>query len=280
MADLASELDPHYARYYNAANRPRLARTLVLLLDTLGTKDATIAGAERNLQVVHHALRHAEQWTEGADQSTTLARWFSDNLVMADPVGDAVGEAPPLGFALVSASWVQLELASMGLFTRGGMDLGDFFANEQFVYGPALVKAHKLETTQAIYPRIVLSADLAKHALDQLRELGRGQAEALRHLLAVDRDGWTFVNYLSAVEDIEPSEVLRLLGSHKRHIEENLATYSGCARIHQKYQWAADYHDRFCRYMLARWDELPDMLIGPAHADGELEFFGGDVPRS
>ncbi len=280
MVEPRSGLDPRYSRYHDTRDQPCLAKTFVLVLDILGTQGtAGLKDATRNLAVFHRALHRAEQWTESVDQSTTVARWFSDSLVMADPCTDDGQEDLAFGFAVIVAAWVQLELATIGLFARGGMDLGLFFANEQVVYGPALIEAHRLENTEAVVPRVIISRELVGYALEQLREFGDGQTEIHRHLLAVDRDGWTFINYLDLVRELEPGEMLRLLGSHKSHIETNLRNYQrGNTAVHQKYQWLADYHDRFCRRMLAQCDELADMVIGPESND-QLELFGAAVPR-
>ena len=47
-------------------------------------------------------------------------------------------------------------MALEGLFVRGGVSVGEFYINEDIVFGPALLDAHNTESNLACYPRIVL----------------------------------------------------------------------------------------------------------------------------
>lgn len=269
------ELQARYQPYVSAEGQPQLAEAVVLLLDLLGTSAATVEDAERNLAVTERALTRAMEWAEGGDDSSTVVKWFSDNLAMADPWWQSRPEPHTLGFHLITAGWVQLELASMGFFSRGGMALGPFYASEMFVYGPALVQAYEIESNSAIYPRVVLSDNLAGEALAELERFGGGRSEVHRNLLAVDRDGKVFLNYLASTFD-EPAEVDAYLRVHKDHVEARLAEYSGRPHIHVKYQWLADYHDRFC-WSTIDVEQRPDLIIQGAEGP-KLEQFGGSVP--
>lgn len=160
-------------------------------------------------------------------------------------------------------------------FSRGGLARGPFFASELFVYGPALVAAYQLESKTAIYPRIILSDGVTAHARTELTQFGGGETEVHRKLLAVDDDGWVFVNYLDSIWD-EPEEVDEMLAEHRGHIADNLESQRGKPHIHLKYQWLAGYHDRFCRSRLGA-EQAAEHLIGAL--DGpRLELFGADVP--
>jgi hypothetical protein len=271
------KVPPKYRDYHDAQGRPQLAEAFVLFLDLLGTRAATAADANRILDVTVRALHRATDWTDGGDASSTVVKWFSDNLGLAE----RVNAFPPdltFGFQLITAAWVQLELAMLGLFSRGGMTVGDFFANEMFVYGPALVEAVELESKQAVNPRIVLSKRLADFALAELRRLGGGDTEVHRKLLAVDPDdGLVFVDYLSSIYD-EPEEVEAFVLNHKGHITSRLKHHKKDEHILRKYEWLASYHDRFCRReFMPDYIRSHDLVIG--NVDGpKLERFGGDVP--
>ena len=276
------EMKIRYARYVDGAGHPNLADSFVFLIDLLGTEAASAADAKEYLRITHEALARASLWANEADGDRAIARWFSDNLVLAEPCEDTSGQSHELGFgfSLISAAWVQLEVAMTGLFSRGGLSLGPFFANEQFVYGPALVEAHTLESKQAIYPRIVLGSTAAQYAMAQLRAFHGGEEEVHRTHLAIDRDGLPFLNYLAAAWDLG-SGALEHVENHKGHIISHLERYRGEPHIHLKYQWLADYHDRFCRAEAARGkihaSMLRDVLIGAIEGDG-LVAFGAEVP--
>jgi hypothetical protein len=259
-----------------------MADSFVFLIDLLGTSASSAADAKEYLRITHTALRRTALWASEGDGDRAIARWFSDNLVLAEPCEDKSGRSHELGFgfALMSAAWVQLEVARTGLFSRGGLSLGPFFASDQFVYGPALVEAHRLESKEAIFPRIVLSREAAQYALAQLRAFLGGEDEVHRTHLAVDRDGLPFVNYLYAAWDIEGGS-LEYIVNHKGQVVSRLERYRGEPHIHLKYQWLADYHDRFCRAEAARGaietPQLKDVLIGTVEGD-ELLAFGTEVP--
>lgn len=45
---------------------------------------------------------------------------------------------------------------SVGWLVRGGITIGDFYIDDMFVWGAALVKAYELEEKIAVYPRVIL----------------------------------------------------------------------------------------------------------------------------
>ncbi len=269
-----SKIPPRYQPYHTQQGEPQLVDAFVLFLDLLGTKASTAKEAERNLEVTARALKRANDWAGGSDAGSTVVKWFSDNLALADLPDRFPGQLP-FGFQLITAAWMQLDLAMMGLVSRGGMTRGPFFANDMFVYGPALIEAYELESSTAIYPRIALSASLAADALEELAEVGGGSTEVHRKLLAVDEDGVVFVDYLSSIYD-EPDEVEAFLRNHKDHIEAQLDQHRGDPHVHLKYRWLAEYHDRFCRRgFVPEYRER--LVIGPNEGP-ELEALGQEVP--
>lgn len=269
-----------YEVYRGSGDAVRLVEAAVLFADLLGTKAGAAEEAHRYLEVTRTALVRANNWANGGADSHTVVRWFSDNVAMADPLEVGVPEGRPnelaFGFHLMTAGWMQLELAMMGLFARGGMAFGPFYADETFIYGQALIDAYDLESKVAIYPRIVLSEALAQYAREQLIEFGAGATEVHRTLIAIDPDGLPFVNYLQSVASDEPGDLEACLINHKGHIQARLEKHRGEPAVHLKYRWLADYHDRFCR--LKRLAEhRADLMIGPPEGPS-LVPFAEDVP--
>ena len=272
---MSSERDTH-----DNEAAPQLALSFVSSLDILGTQAHTAKQLQSTLELTARAIERAHTWTDNGAKSKTVARWFSDNLALADLVPATVGSGHAGESAvlhLMSIAGVQAELACDGLFSRGGVTIGPFFANESFVYGPALVEAYKLESTVATYPRVVVAPSFQRYSIEELKWMGGDDDDPIRTWLAVDRDGLVFVNYLAAIwneEAVSESLLLR----HRAHIAAQLDAHLGNPYIHLKYQWLADYHDRFCRTW---WDvaALDDVTIGSR--DGPtLEHFGTEVPVS
>jgi hypothetical protein len=275
--DAAREtLEHRYRPYVDGDGRPQLADVVMLSLDLLGTRAGAAEEAQRYLEITRDAMTRATRWADGGKSSPTVIRWFSDNAAMADPLDLNNPHDLSFGFHVITTGWMQLELAMMGLFGRGGIAVGPFFADDTFLYGPALVDAYVTESKKAIYPRVLLHESAASFALAELERFGGGETEVHRTHLAIDRDGLPFVNYLASVYD-EPGDVEAMLDNHKIHIQSRLQQHQGDPHVHLKYEWLADYHDRFCRANFPA-HHRGDLLIGAT--DGpELIPFGRDVPK-
>jgi hypothetical protein len=87
---------------------------------------------------------------------------FSDSMVISSK-NNLVG----LGLIIVVSAVICNRLLHQGIFTRGAVSRGKLIHTEEIVLGGGLVEAHALESSAAIYPRIIL-ADCLK---DNLREL-------------------------------------------------------------------------------------------------------------
>lgn len=78
-------------------------------------------------------------------------------------------------------------LMNFGMLVRGGITVGEFFANENIVFGEGLIKAVVLEEKIAKNPRVVIDKEVFKEELDELLDL---------KLIVKDNDECYFVNYL------------------------------------------------------------------------------------
>src|SRR4029077_13762190 len=88
-------------------------------------------------------------------------------------------------------SEMQLSMALDGILIRGAICVGDLFAEseESIVFGPALVKAYRLESEYAIYPRIVIDRDVIWDAEE------RGYIASWHDYCLQGEDGVYFVDY-------------------------------------------------------------------------------------
>jgi hypothetical protein len=126
------------------------------------------------------------------------------------------------------------------------MSLGDLFASREnsIVFGPALVDAYKLESQNAVYPRIVIDRRLIKRA-----EEGGYIAEWSDYLQRGE-DGAYFLDYLfgTALTGFavpgapDPKGQIK---AHRNAIERAIADniHQRNERIRQKYMWLALYHN-------------------------------------
>ena len=101
--------------------------------------------------------------------NTLKYRAFSDNIVIScelypqsdDKFQNWVNAVAIATVAMVQAD-IQIELLiNHGLLSRGGMTIGDYYIDSEFVFGQGLVDAFRLEQN-AEYPRIVVDDEVVR----------------------------------------------------------------------------------------------------------------------
>jgi hypothetical protein len=172
--------------------------------------------------------------------------WFSDNLSLAYPV-DGFQPATCLSQLIAEVSYLQGAFIEAGLLGRGAVARGEFFADQTFIYGPALERAVVLEHSRAIYPRCVIDERTCRVAIDALTvDDSSGLGSMWRKWLAVDDKGVVFIDYLRVAYD-DPAgygvDINALVERHKELIETNLYKYDGVEPVEEKYRWLAGYHN-------------------------------------
>jgi len=134
------------------------------------------------------------------------ATTFSDLAVISYPVeppfalpNDILGAADTIWRDEVLRHMIDLvaQLAAralrLELLVRGGICRGQLVHNADFILGPALIEAYRLESQTAIYPRIIVSSSLHE-----------GDENLFPSLLRVDqRDGLAHLDYLPQLAALE-----------------------------------------------------------------------------
>jgi hypothetical protein len=132
---------------------------------------------------------------------------FSDSVVIFMPLRTDTAKLPIRGiFGILGAAATTFTCClAIGHPIRGGIDVGigmEITKNE--IYGPALSRAYTLESRIANYPRIVVGNELVRY-LETTRDqepkdiaaiVAKKTAERCIECLAVDDDGYPFVDYL------------------------------------------------------------------------------------
>lgn len=140
---------------------PSLAyeRRLTLYFDILGWKGLIDeAGSDPSkIAILRYILQmfsiFRDQQLSNAEDGAYIST-FSDNVVISTYYSE--DRLLPL---LESIGQVQLGLAVLGILMRGAITLGDLHHDDSVVFGPALNRAHYLESKIADYPRIILDND-------------------------------------------------------------------------------------------------------------------------
>lgn len=109
---------------------------------------------------------------------TTNAGGMPDADFRAQSISDAVAlsgatNARGLGAIIHSINRLAIDLLMEGFFIRGAIVKDTLYHDEKTVFGSALVRAYRLESTVARYPRVMVTREV----IEDMRE--------------IDPDGWT-----------------------------------------------------------------------------------------
>lgn len=184
------------------------ADRVVAFVDILGFRDvlrrifrdSDVALYGRIRKALNRISGHAS-WANrplfGADDEiphTARATAFSDSIVFSDEFTD-IGVSSVASKVAFLATWLLRD----GILCRGAIASGPTLHDDRILLGEGLVKAYELESSAAIYPRIILSAPIG--SMVQEWPLLRTR---------VDIDGFRF---------IDP-----FYGLQKAHVEDFLLT--------------------------------------------------------
>lgn len=241
-------------------------KSLVTFVDVLGFREMVKADSTGDdvLKVFQHLRTYGTEdlFGEGKARNAQYLH-FSDSVVRVTPlIGGELwqGDKAALLHELESLTYIQGELAAMGVLLRGGIAAGLVHADQTGVFGPAFIDAYVVESQLALYPRIVLHpALIAEHGSDG----DRGRAIYADDRLAMTRtgsDGLHFIDYLANFprevhtdpspqrEEIAESYIV----PRKALIEGQLNKRSLLDPVRTKYCWLARYHNEVVSELLTK----------------------------
>jgi hypothetical protein len=177
------------------------------------------------------------------DRMTTV----SDAIVMSFPAEEqdnqfAVGSRSlPILRCLDAVFWLQRGLLSLGIRTRGGICRGQILHSRNFVFGEAMVRAYRLESRVAVFPRAVIDEEIIEALMSE--PIPEGIAlfrNRIAHMIRVDRDCQHFVDYLGydpIAGDFRMKD--RILDIYRETASD--LGYATDGRIAAKLEWLRDY---------------------------------------
>lgn len=211
---------------------------VVAFIDILGAKNKINNDVNESLNVVHSAYNEAIKFLNtlyrgDIELLRPQIRIFSDNIVVAVPTSTK-GEISALMSILVYSGLIQHQFLHHKYLVRGGISIGDFFIDDIMLWGTALTKAYEIESTIAIYPRIVLDPFL-------VGRLNVFHNNTLKRWLSQDVDKLLFIDYMQkrVMKDNEnflPLAILRL-----EEAEQLLNDADGHLKVQQKILWHLSY---------------------------------------
>ena len=209
--------------------------SIVAFIDILGSSEAIKNDADSSLQMMHDAYVEAvsifQSLFEGNKRIQPSVKIFSDKIVVSVPRNGESGHGAFCAIAMISAI-IQVQFLKHGLLTRGGVASGSFFADNMMVWGMALVKAHNLENSIAVYPRIVIDPELISD-LDLANP--NSEFNKTQEWIEQGDDGIFMIDYLNKY--LQNKEVFML--SLMRLADSKIAEYCNTNNIKacQKWLW-------------------------------------------
>jgi len=221
-----------------------------LYLDVLGFKErareamrtASLAAVMRPL---HQAIKSTDARLRDRASWTKKRLWhwrfFTDNLLLWRISQSEDGQFE-MGAIIQESSWVQLELAAAGFFTRGGLAHGELLWKTNFVVGEPLFAAVELEKS-ARYPRVLMAGDVIRKALEHAGEWTNISDAPQGEAFWRGPDDAVFLNYLDLLKDdwLTTEQKTVLLQNQRDHLAAQLHGNHGEAR--EKLLWLASYHN-------------------------------------
>lgn len=195
-------------------------RRVVLFLDLLGFKEII---DKRDASDIYDALSIVkgikdldEDQKKYGVKTTRLATHFSDSLVVSFDITD-----PSQVFCTLHDIQTMLyELAEKKYICRGGVVVGDICHNEKYVFGPAFLEAHKLESSVAKYPCIIIDKSVFAVAAENHIDI-HSSASELEYicdgLVTRDDDDKYYIDYIEKIDEFFIEQDGKL--NKKRYLE-------------------------------------------------------------
>ncbi len=180
---------------------------------------------------------------------------FSDNICITAKNIGSNGEKTLIELLLV-ISELYYEFVQKGYFLRGGIDYGLFIDKASIALGNPLATAYKLESSLAVFPRIILSKDFVRQLSYHVTEEDFEIDSILNSSLIKESCEIKYLNIFNHIFKVENKE--GFFEKYNYYISENLLSNSQSENIFLKYKWLADEFNAFIETYtssLAYYDE-------------------------
>lgn len=223
---------------------------VVAFIDILGSSEEMQKDPQNALNTVHNAYDAALEMYETIFKEhldKVQIKIFSDNIVLSCPY-EKIGLEKAFHIVVVLSALIQERLLHYYMLSRGGIAVGDFFSDEVMIWGNALVQAHNLECSVAIFPRIVIHPELiAKVGYFVKKETGEN--EGFMDWIAQDQDGLCYIDYFNWKYMKDPRVMLTVFLEDN---DDRLAEHLKNLKVVQKIIWHANYLEK-------KMEELSDL---------------------
>ena len=182
-------------------------------------------------------------------RSQVRATAFSDSIVVSIPFDNNINEAT--SFLITNLSYIGAILIEKGILLRGAITYGKLIHNDNgTVLGQGLIEAYQLESSGAVYPRIILS----KKLIDKLNYPIYTRKGEYPYHNYLKRFGDGFVGFtqliwfqvLQSSTDLSAQVLKDKLDVIRKYIVTSLDDVFENNNIYQKYIWLKNEYNSLC----------------------------------
>lgn len=237
---------------------PQQSRHIVAVLDFLGASNKMTSSADsddflRTIGDIYAEMTNFilannmfNAWFAQTKTNEIKVQIFSDNVVLAKEYqkDTFVADCRDIFF---TCSLFQICALMYQIPLRGAITCGNFCKNELFVYGDTFVKAHKMESQMAIYPRIIVDKDILALS-NEISKINAVSWDKETTLIKQDFDGEWFVRYSycspsSGKQSFSWETLVKMRYGIIKAFESSPRNPS----VRQKYCWLAKNFNEFCK---------------------------------
>lgn len=241
-------------------------RSVVTFVDILGFSDLVERLCADEVTEMLDAIGATAAQSVGAEDQKTGVLSFSDSVIRSRPIAtETVYDALLHEIQqLATAQWTLLEF---GMLIRGGTTVGEISLEGGRAFGPAFIRAYRLEFSLAGSPRIVIDPTVIESIRRHLRTIAsRGRKRSaiadLKNHIRLGDDGIWFVDYMSSITLMnDRAYVLSALVGMREFIIGEVHKLSPNSLVLAKHLWLIRYHNQSVRRL---FPEQPALIIRSA----------------
>ena len=223
---------------------------LITFIDILGFSNlvATSNDPGRIRDILNRLASFAANKTDAKYEiDETAAVVFSDSIVRVRFL-DGPYRSGALFQEVLKLLHIQGEMLADDVLLRGGLTVGLIHVEGQMAFGPGFIRAYKLESEFANYPRIVIGPEVFKTLRDDKVLIAshhdlEDEVHYQKQMLKRGEDGLWFIDYLYGFEDEmdDPGEHVELAEQHRALVIKSANAAKPDSRVLQKHLWLARY---------------------------------------
>lgn len=211
--------------------------SVIAFLDILGGKELINQNADESLNLVYTSYTEAiTKFKESVNPHLPIPNIniFSDNISVPFSINENYDNVYECILSVILfCNVITIQFWANGLLVRGGMTIGYCFSDNFMVWGKALVRAYEIESTIAIYPRIVIDP-FADEIFDFLTKSEH------KKLIYRDFDGLYFVDIFYSQRHHEFLSLLEILIHDNQKRIDKLDDNN--LKERQKLRWLQNYY--------------------------------------